>query len=100
MMVLFIAGCSSDSKPPSCQQALAHYYGAGCSYFDASREPPPAIPQSAMLNFCQTAAVQAPESCQDELDVWLECNAAVPDQATSNADCDCSADYMALLRCG
>jgi len=97
--IVMTAACGGGADAPSCQQALGHYYSAGCTYFDQTETPPPQIPQNEMVAFCQFAASEAPDSCQDDLDAWLECNDAVPDMATSNADCDCSNAYMALLRC-
>lgn len=96
--VLFACG-STDKPAPSCQQALSHYYGAGCSYFDQSTNPPTPITQNNMAAFCQEAAANAPATCQDELDVWLRCNDEVPAMSKTNADCDCSVEYMMLLRC-
>ena len=97
LMAALIVGCGGD--PPSCQQELDHYYAAGCSYYDSRTTPPTAISQSQMIVFCQTAATQIPANCRGALDGWLECDAAVNDRATTNADCDCSGEYMALLEC-
>jgi hypothetical protein len=96
--VLFACG-SSERPAPSCQQALAHYYAAGCTYFDGRTNPPSPIPQGQMVTFCQDAAINAPASCQDELDVWLRCDDEVPDHSTTNEQCDCSQEQMELLRC-
>lgn len=100
VMAVAMTGCSSSGDPPpSCQQALTHYYGAGCSYFDPTTNPPTPIAQSTMIARCQTATTQTPASCLDEVDAWLTCNDRVPNHATSDADCDCSASYMLLLEC-
>ncbi len=96
--LVFLAACGSD-PPPSCQQALTHFYGAGCSYFDSTTNPPTPIAQSQMLNFCQGAAANIPASCRAALDDWLVCNDRVPDHVTASAQCDCSAAYMVLLEC-
>jgi hypothetical protein len=96
--LVLLIGCGSSDPPPSCQQAMTHFYGAGCSYFDSTTSPPTPIAQSTMINFCQTAAVNISPTCRDELDGWLACNDQVPDHAT-NADCDCSSSYMVLLEC-
>lgn len=99
LLSVLLSACSSSDPPPSCQQALTHYYDAGCIYFDSTTSPPTTIPQGQMLAFCQGAAIDAPKSCQDELDAWLVCNNEVPSPASANADCDCTQEYMALLRC-
>lgn len=98
-LVLVVAACGGGDPPPSCQQALAHFYAAGCSYFDGTTNPPTPIPQNQMLTFCQTAATQIPTNCHGALDAWLVCNDQVPSPVTSSAQCDCSAEYMALLEC-
>lgn len=99
ILILMLAiGCGGD-PPPSCVQALTHFYAAGCRYFDQRANPPAPISQGDMITFCQTAATQIPAACHDELDGWLVCNNRVPDHAISNADCDCSSSYMLLLEC-
>lgn len=95
--LLALALCSDP--PPSCQQALTHYYASGCSYFDITTNPPTPIAQTQEINTCQNIATAVPPQCRDELDAWLICNEHVPDHATTNIDCDCSAEYMALLEC-
>jgi hypothetical protein len=96
---LFACGGSSDKPAPTCQQAIGHYYSAGCSYFDGTVNPPAPIPQGQLVTACQDAAINAPASCQDELDTWLGCNNDVPTPSTTNEQCDCSVEYMMLLRC-
>jgi hypothetical protein len=97
---LCVFGCGSSEKPaPSCQQGISHYYTAGCGYFNGNTAPPTLVPQAEVVTFCQNAASQAPRTCQDELDDWVICNNEVPSPAMNDADCDCSVEYMALLRC-
>jgi hypothetical protein len=94
-------GCGGgDARPaPTCAQAMAHFYAAGCAYFDTNQQPPAPYSQSGAVNFCQGLVVAAPTQCQGEIDDWSECNAGVPSPASGNADCDCSTPYQALLRC-
>lgn len=99
LSVLFLIACSSDDPPPSCQQAIAHYYSAGCVYLDGRVSPPTMISQTQMISACQSAADEAPRSCQNEFDAWLVCNNEVPTPSTTTEQCDCSAEQMALLRC-
>jgi hypothetical protein len=82
-------GCSD---PPSCQQALTHYYDAGCSY--RNLQTGDRISPSEMIALCQGIAANASEACEDRLDDWLVCN----NEATANS-CDCSTSQMALLTC-
>jgi hypothetical protein len=85
--------------PPSCQQAIGHYYTAGCTYTDLDADPPSPISQGQMITLCQQSAIAAPDRCQDDLDAWLVCNGDVPSPSSSSSDCDCSKEFMALLRC-
>lgn len=97
MIALFVAACGSDDKPPSCQQALAHFYGAGCMYTNAQTGA--VISQMEATSDCQTNAANLSSACLDELDAWLVCNNSVPSPAHSAADCDCSQELMALITC-
>ncbi len=91
-----LSACSSD-PPPSCQQALTHYYSAGCAYTDLNTNTP--IAEGDMINRCLQAASSTPSQCSSALDAWLSCNDAVPSPATNNAQCDCSQTYMTYLTC-
>lgn len=97
-----LAACStsngmdeSSDNAPTCQDALKHYYGAGCAYYDQFGNQ---IELATMIGNCETGAAATPSECQPKLDAWLECDASVSSPAT-NADCDCSQTYMALLTC-
>jgi hypothetical protein len=96
---VFLFACASDDPAPSCQQAIAHYYAAGCRYIDTADSPPTTISQTEMINLCLTAAAEAPRSCQSEIDAWLVCNNEVPTPSMTDQQCDCSTEFMALLRC-
>lgn len=93
---VLVAACSSSSDAPSCQEAIGHYYSAGCSYFDTSGSP---IAQGTIEGQCVQAASSAPSECISKLNAWLECNDSVPDGATTNAQCDCSQTFMAVVEC-
>lgn len=89
-----------EEEVPSCQQAMEHYYGAGCSYYDIDSGDP--ISAATMVSTCRDALraadTEAP-SCADDVDDWIICLADVPSPATINADCDCSVEQEALLTC-
>lgn len=100
-------GCGGDAKPaPSCQQAMAHFYGVNCFYFDTTTSPPRRYTQTEMIAICQQETIDAPAKCQGEIDDWLSCNADVegvpPGTMTTLGDprCDCSQEQMTILRCG
>lgn len=89
--LLLLAACGSD-PPPSCSQALTHYYQAGCEYRNLTTGAQ--IPVGDMIYTCQGIAANAPDHCQGALDAWLVCL-----DASAAPDCDCSVEQMAVLRC-
>jgi hypothetical protein len=97
VVLLMAVGCGEDEPPPSCQQAFAHYYGAGCTYVDLTTGDP--IPQGKMTADCQQLHAAAPTNCYAAFDAWLICLYSVPQGSTTNAECDCSREQMALFAC-
>ena len=95
VLAALLTACATDPAPviPSCQQAVAHYYGVGCVFSDANG---PIAEQTFTLQ-CQNNAISEPANCVGESDAFLECiNAA---KGGNNAGCDCSVQYMAVLTC-
>lgn len=95
-IALLVVGCGHE-EVPTCQQALTHYYEAGCSYYNLDTGAP--IPVSEMISSCREALSAAPASCEDDLDDWLVCLGGVDAPASTDADCDCSAEQESLLTC-
>lgn len=89
---LIMAGCESNSTPPSCQQAFGHYYSLGCTFLDATGQT---VPQEWITADCQSTAVAASAQCRDELDAWLTCFNDLKQCAASH----CSQEHMTLLDC-
>jgi hypothetical protein len=97
-ILLTLAACGGGGgDTPSCQQAFTHYYESGCRYFDLDSGAE--IPLGTMVGECRNILETAPQSCQGEVDDWLVCLDGVPDDANSNADCDCSSEQESLLTC-
>lgn len=93
-----LASCGTDAPPPSCQEALTHYYNAGCHYIDLSTSMP--IPLNTEIGNCFTAVSSgAPQRCLDKLNDWLVCNDEVMGPVTGDAACDCSQSLMAAVSC-
>jgi hypothetical protein len=96
------AGCADDAKPPpTCEQAMAHFYAVNCVYFtDASRSQQ--ISETEMVTRCHRLQGAAPAQCRDDLDDWIECNATVPGRDSTGPEerrCDCPEERAALLTC-
>ncbi len=98
-MVVAIAmcavGCGEDEEAPSCQQAMASFYGAGCFFYDTSTTPMTTTSENAALSACQQVNIGIPERCRPKFDDWKTCLAA-----TTMADCAmCSPEGDALFAC-
>jgi hypothetical protein len=96
VIAVMCVACGGGEDPPSCQQAMTSYYGAGCAFFgqDGSETP-----QNQALQSCVEIAVDNAPGCQDEFDDWLFCLDRVPGPPPTNAGCDCSQEIMALITC-
>jgi hypothetical protein len=91
--LVFLIGCGGDGPPPSCADAFGHFYGAGCTFVDASTGQP--FPMDEIISQCQSLAANAPANCRDELNTWVRCI----EETSASKNCDCSAEQMALLEC-
>jgi hypothetical protein len=95
-LICLACACSTDAAPaPSCADATAHYYAAGCAYRSAG------VVQSAdeVRSTCVGMYAQEPASCTAKIDAWTECMASVPDTATTADECDCSVELQAAAVC-
>jgi hypothetical protein len=88
-----LAACSNEPPAPSCQQAVDHYYGAGCTFVDLATDMPRR--QDAALDECQRAVDEALDDCDDEVGDWLRCI----DETSLPDPCDCSQEETAMYRC-
>lgn len=84
----------ADDPPPSCQQAMAGYYGAGCTFVDLTMNNRP-IPQTEATANCQSLAGSLSSTCEAKLDDWLSCL----DVSSPAKNCDCSQQQMAVIAC-
>jgi hypothetical protein len=96
--VVAMIGCGSDDPPPTCQEAMTHFYAAGCFYRDTSTQQD--ISVSMMITRCQETLASAPTSiCRARFEDWVTCNNDVPDTAKTVADCDCSEALRDVSAC-
>lgn len=94
--ITFIAACGQTSDAPTCQQAVSHYYAAGCALFRTNGMP---IPELEVIESCKQLLATAPDPCVDDLADLRSCLGGVPLPSASNADCDCSEEQDAILTC-
>lgn len=92
-----LAGCSNAPSGPGCNEALTHYYAAGCAIQNPSNGAN--IPINVLIDFCESAPATASSTCVDDRDVWLTCSDSVPLPVASAGECDCMQTYAALLVC-
>ncbi len=100
-LVAVVAVCllgACGEEPPSCQQAVQHYYGAGCVLKNLTTGAN--YTESEVIVDCKRLLSTAPNStCEIALEDLRFCWDGVRSPAVSNADCDCSQDQDALLTC-
>lgn len=97
-LVLFVLlGQDACSEPPSCQQAVTHYYDAGCVLVNLQTGQP--YPAAEVITNCKNLLAIAPDQCIDDLENLRSCWGSVKTPARTNADCDCSAEQDAILTC-
>ena len=95
--IALAAGCGGEEEePPTCDQAILHYYMAGCAFYN---EAGGEVTAGEIVTACRQRRDTAPDSCQGAIDDWLFCLDDVPDRADSNADCDCNAELERVQRC-
>lgn len=96
LVVGFLMGCGGE-EPPSCQQAVEHYYGAGCGFYDLDTGDP--IPANTIISVCRDiVSGSTTAACDSATEDFRFCLADVPDVAMVNADCDCSQSQERLLQ--
>lgn len=91
--VLLLAACESD--PPSCQQAMTHYYGAQCTFINANTNM--VLTQNEAFSTCTQVNAAVPDRCRGEFETWLECLNSVVGK--TDVGCDCSQEQDALFAC-
>jgi hypothetical protein len=94
-LVLLVA-CGGEDVP-SCQQAVSHYYGAGCVLLATNGQP---YPEIEIVNSCKELLATSPSrACDEALEDLRICFGSVPSPASGNADCDCTREQDAILTC-
>lgn len=88
-------GCGGGDSVPSCQEAMEHFYGAGCLFRDSSGSE---IPVNNATGICRQAL--ATPGCESMTGDWTSCLMSVPEHSTTSAECDCSQEQERLLTCG
>lgn len=94
-VAILCVSCASD-PPPSCSQAVGHYYDvAGCTFVGTNGTR---TSKAEAGTTCFNIATAVPSQCQDKFDAWLFCVDDTPAQATT-PQCDCSQSYQELITC-
>ncbi len=88
--------CGGDDAPPSCFDAVSHYYNSGCYYFYLDTGD--VVPSSTLVQDCRDIRLIDGSSCQGAVDDWLICLGDVPSNSTTDADCNCSAPQERMLQ--
>lgn len=97
--VIAMAACGGDDPEPapSCQQAVVHYYEAGCRLYTTTGQE---YAGAEVVENCKQLLASSPsDACDGALEDLRRCFGGVPSPASNNADCDCSAEQDALFTC-
>lgn len=90
-VALVLGACGGD--PPSCQDAITHFYGTGCTFIGTNGT---ATSQLDAMNACTGINADIPERCRPEFDDWKSCLFGVDND---NQCADCSGEQDALFAC-
>lgn len=91
-VLMALCGCGGVSdEPPSCQQAVTHYYSVGCTFIGTTGAP---TPQQDAINACQQININVPDNCRSLFDDWKFCV-----ESAGPPGCDCTSESDALFAC-
>lgn len=91
--LLFAIACGDD-PPPSCQEAIGHFYGVGCAFINLMTNQPYTMNES--LQSCKDINATVPDRCQSYFDDFMTCL----NEVESSSKCaDCARAQDALLGC-
>lgn len=94
--MLAATACGGDD-PPSCDEAITHYYDSGCTFVNGDTGRP--TTQQEARSACDEIDALVPDRCRGEFESWLSCVNSTPEEAANNADCNCSSETQALVDC-
>lgn len=86
--------CACGGDPPSCQDAMTSYYGAGCTLVDLQTNTP--TPLNEAILGCKDINANIPERCRPEFDDLLDCFSSVDNDTQCGT---CSQEQDALQAC-
>lgn len=89
-----LLGCAEKPQDvPTCWEAMAHSYAAGCPHPDFTSGAP--LPLERALDTCENYSAISPPECRPMLDEWIECL----DMATPHSSCDCGTPQHEFVDC-
>lgn len=97
-LVMVLAMTAACEDPPSCQQAINHFYDvAVCTFVNTNTGQ--VTSKGEALNTCVQINAAVPDQCRGEFEDWLECLNDRPRDATENQCISCSQESDALFAC-
>lgn len=97
VLVVALVACGGGEEAPTCQEAIGHFYGAGCALFDTNGQP---FSELVILEDCKRSlAIADDTSCEDEFADYRACLASVPSPGNAQSCSSCAAEQEALFTC-
>lgn len=94
-----LGACGGSDAPPTCQDALTHYYSSGCDLYDLSPGSAVAFSEATAITDCVNLVETEPSECLGGVNDLIACFGSVPEPSTQNSQCDCSVEQTAVQEC-
>ena len=95
MVVMALGAGCTDAPPPSCQEALTHYYSVGCFFENLSVTPARPYTVNEAIVSCKEVNVAVPDRCRSYFDDFNSCLVG----ATSTSCKICASEQDRLFGC-
>ena len=95
--IVLLGACEIGEAPPSCQQAVEHYYSSGCGFLNVDTGQPTS--ENEAIAACGEVNASVPDRCRGRFEIWLSCISDTPAEATNVMQCDCTQESDALVAC-
>lgn len=94
-VALAMAACTGP-EPPTCYEAVAHYYAVGCVHYDGPTGEPLSLGET--VERCELLrAVVLTDACVEAVEAWIFCIDTAP--SGTEVGCDCERERETIRVC-